>query len=167
MQILFLDLATKTGWARGRAGEKPVSGSIQLGKGGLGPGQLGLWLRDHVREHGRPDMIGVEKWLPLRAAVNDRAVEVALRLNGAVHSVAGVYGIPVAEPTVQTIRAAVCGKSSAGSREETKAMVVASVILRGLLPKGSLDDDRADALAGFVWMEAVYGRRAPAEFVLT
>lgn len=166
--ILFLDLATSTGWAYGVAGQKPISGSFKVGRGGYGPGQLGVWLRDFRREHGIPDLIGIEKWLPLRAAVNDRAVEVALRLNGAAHCMAAIYGVPVAEPTVQAIRAAVCGRASAGSREETKAMVVATMKLLKLMPADAKDDDdRADALAGWSWCEAVYGRCAPAEFILT
>lgn len=168
LDILFLDLATKTGWARGRAGEKPMSGSIQLASGGLGPGKLGVWLRDHKREHGLPELIGVEKWLPIRASMNDRSVEVALRLNGSVHALAGIYGIPVVEPTVQTIRAAVCGQASAGSREETKAMVCHTMRLLKLLPEGGKDDDdRADAIAGWSYCEAIYGRHAPADFILT
>lgn len=168
MQILFLDLATKTGWSRGAAGSIPNSGSVQLGKGGLGPGQLGLWLRDHVRMYGKPDLIGIEKWLSIRASMNDRSVEVALRLNGCVHGIAGVYGIKTVEVPANTIRAAVCGKASAGDRKATKAMVVSTARLLNLLPPGaSDDDDRADSLIGWRYCEAVYGRMAPKDFVLT
>lgn len=167
-EILFLDLATKTGWSRGPAGKIPISGSVQLGKGGLGPGQLGLWLRDHVRKHGKPDLIGLEKWLNIRASMNDRSVEVALRLNGCCHGIAGVYGIKVVEVPANTIRAAVCGKASGGDRKATKAMVVYTARLLNLLPKDAADDDdRADSLIGWRYVEAVYGRSAPAEFMLT
>lgn len=167
LSILFLDLATKTGWSRGAAGSIPNSGSVQLGKGGLGPGMLGLWLRDHVRMYGKPDLMGLEKWMNIRASMNDRSVEVALRLNGCCHAIAGVYGIKVVEVPVSTIRAAVCGKASAGDRKATKAMVVRTAKLLRLMPAGATDDDdRADSLIGWRYVEAVYGRTAPADFVL-
>lgn len=167
VDILALDLATKTGWARGVSGSKPLSGSVKFGKDGLGPGQLGVWLRDHRREHGIPDLIVIEKWINPHAQKHFKPIEVGLRLNGAVHALAGVYGITVAEPSVQTIRAAVCGRSNAGNREDTKAMVIQNMILRGLLPTGCRDDDRADSLAAWVYGEAVYGRMAPKDFILT
>lgn len=182
MEILFLDLATNTGWARGNAGSIPKSGSVKLGKDGLGPGQLGLWLRDHVRLCGKPDLIGVEKWMPVNAQRSDKNIEVSLRLNGAVHAIAGVYTIRVAEIYASTMRAAVCGRASAAGdvygvpksmlkaaqRAATKAMVVKTAKLLNLMPADAKDDDdRADALIGFRYCEAIYGRRAPAEFILT
>jgi hypothetical protein len=168
LDILFLDLATNTGWARGEAAKIPNSGSVRLGPGGLGPGRLGVWLRDHKRHYGKPDLIGLEKWLNIRASMNDRSVEVALRLNGACHAIAGVYGIKVVEIPASTIRAAVCGRAHAGDRKATKAMVVKTAKLLNLMPADATDDDdRADSLLGWRYCEAVYGRSAPAEFVLT
>lgn len=107
-------------------------------------------------------------WLPLEVQKNWRAAEMALRLNGCVHGFAAVYGVPVVQIYPATIRAAVCGQANAGDRAATKAMVVATMKLLKLMPENAPDDDdRADALCGWRYCEAVYGRRAPAEFVLT
>ena len=172
MDILSLDLARRVGWARGTAGKTPDSGSFELGAPGgnvgLLAGELARRLVQMRRDRGVPDLVIVERWIPLRASVNDRSVEVALRLNGACHAIlGGIYNVLIVEPAAATIRAAVCGKANAGTRAETKAMVVHSVVLRGLLPKNSVDDDRADALAGWVWAESVYGKTAPKNFALS
>lgn len=178
LDILSLDLATRTGWARGRAGEIPLSGSIQLGEDGHGPGQLGQWLRAHRREHGLPDLIVVEKWLNPRMQKHYKPIEVGLRLNGCVHGIAGVYGVPVAELNVDTVRATVCGRKSADlgrapknkdeQRTATKEMVWVTMKLLKLLPEGAKKDyDRSDALCHWRYAEAVYGRAAPKDFVLT
>lgn len=179
MRLLFLDTARKCGFAYGDAGTVPASGSIALREPGaqnaLALGALGRWLRDHVRTHGKPDLIGVEHWMAPGAQPSGKAVEDALRLNGAVHAIAGVYGIPVTEPYPSTIRSQVCGKVSVPGQSKrggktlsnTKWLVIDTVALRGLLPKDSTDDNRADAVAGWVFLEANFSRVPPARFVLT
>lgn len=168
--ILFLDLARKTGWARGVAGEKPASGSIDLGEpgdGGLIVGALGAWLVEHRRAHGVPDLVGIERWMLNPKMLQIKQIESSLRLNGAVHAImGGVYHVRIVELAAATIRKAVCGQANAGDRKATKAMVCRTMTLRGLLPAGSADDDRGDALAGWVYCESVYGRSAPREFML-
>lgn len=181
VKILFLDLATNTGWAIGDSGTKPLSGAWVLGRGGLGPGMLARNLVALKREHGLPDLIGVEKWMAVNAQRSDRNIETSLRLDGAVHAVAGVWGVPVAELDASTIRAMVCGGKSGipnlrpgmsenaikdARRKATKQMVVDTMILLGLLPTGCKDDNRADAACGWRYCEAVYGRMAPKDFVL-
>jgi Holliday junction resolvasome RuvABC endonuclease subunit len=105
--------------------------------------------------------------MPVNAQKSDRNIETSLRLDGAANAVAGVWGVPVATIAASTIRAAVCGRANAGDRAATKAMVVQTMIFLGLLPTGCTSDDRADSLAGWRYCEAVYGRMAPNEFVLT
>lgn len=86
-------------------------------------------------------------------------VESSLRLNGAAHAImGGIYRCKIVEPTAATIRAAVCGRADAAGRDETKRMVVRTVQLLGMLPGDSKDDDRADAIAGWLWAAAVYLR---------
>lgn len=182
MDILALDLSGNTGWARGPAGKIPNSGSVRLGKDGYGPGQLGLWLRDHVRLYGKPDLIGIEKWMAVNAQRSDKNIETALRLDGAVHAMAGVYRVKTVELDVNTVRATVCGQKSGGmimtpgmsknarrdaQRQATKQMVVRTMRMLTLMPADAVyDDDRADALCLWRYCEAVYGRTAPADFVL-
>jgi hypothetical protein len=182
VDILSLDLARNMGWALGPAGKTPDSGSKELGsKGsnvGLWCGELSRWLRDLKRERGAPGLVIIERWIaPNRFMVrSDKSIEVALRLNGAVHAImGGIYNVMIVEPTADTIRAAVCGRKSAGigntadeRRAETKAMVCKTMKMLKLIPADAPDDDdRADAVCGWRWGEANYGRRAPAEFTLT
>lgn len=170
MDILSLDTARVTGFARGVSGQKPFYGSVMLRKSGepngLAPGALGRWLRDHVREHGKPDLLVVEKWMSPKAQKSVSIIEDSLRLNGACHAIAGVYGIEIVEPYPSTVRAQVCGKANAGDRASTKLLVINSLIARGLVPRGFKDDDAADSLAGWVWAEANFARR-DSSFTLT
>lgn len=182
MKILSLDLGLIMGWAWGETGARPESGSVRLSEGALGAGEQGVWLRDHRREHGLPDLIIIEKYMNPAGQRNVAPIISGLRFNGAVHAIAGVYGVKVAEVQASTIRKAVCGRASAAGdvsplipksrlreaqRKATKAMVVRTMILRGIIPAGCIDDNRADAACGWVYAEAVYGRRAPAQFILT
>lgn len=170
MDILSLDTARLTGWARSLAGQKPIYGTWELRKrgepNGLALGELGRRLRDHVREHGKPTLICIEKWMSPKAQKSVSIIEDSLRLNGAVHSVAGVYGIEVVEPYPATVRSQVCGKPHAGSREETKALVIQSLIFRGLVPRDFKDTDAADAICGLIWAESNFARR-DSSFTLT
>jgi Holliday junction resolvasome RuvABC endonuclease subunit len=94
------------------------------------------------------------------------SMEDSLRLNGAAHAIAGVYGIEVVEPYPATVRSQVCGKPHAGDRKSTKKLVIDTLILRGLVPKTFRDDDAADAIAGLVWAESNFARR-DSSFALT
>lgn len=175
---MFLDLGRLTGYCYGDAGTVPTSGSVVLRKTSedpaLGLGRLARWLRDHVKVNGKPDLLGIEHYMPTRGAdghTNIHSVEYALRLNGAVHAVTGVYGIEVTEPYPATIRSQVCGapygpKGPDGKRD-TKGMVVRTVTLLGLVPHGTVDEDRCDAVAGWVYLQANFARMAPKNLVLT
>jgi hypothetical protein len=160
MRLLFLDLARRTGYAYGRAGQIPTSGSLTLrdvdDSKGLAIGALGRWLSDLIIAEGPPDLIGIERWLPPKISRNAVSTEDALRMNGCIHGIAGIYGINIVEPYPATIRSAVCGRSHAAGENDigTKRMVIDTMILRKYIPKGCEDHDRADACAGFAWMEA-------------
>lgn len=175
MNLMFLDLGRLTGYCYGPAGSVPTSGSIVLRKtsedSGLGLGKLGRWLRDHVRANGAPDLIGIEHWLPPDAAVNNKALVDGLRLNGAVHSIAGVYGISITEPYPATIRSQVCGAAygqrQVSGKRDTKAMVIRTVTILGMVPPGTTDEDRCDAVAGWIFLQANFARMAPKNLILT
>ncbi len=179
MKLLALDLGRSLGWCLGDSGVIPASGSLLLRKrddaNALAVGALGRWLRDCVRQKGKPDMIIVEHWMSPKAQKAVAIIEDSLRLNGAVHAIAGVYGIPVAEPYPATVRSQVCGKPYAEGESartgrkmsNTKWLVIDAMVFRGYLPKGCEDDDRADASALWCWGEANYAKVAPERFVLT
>lgn len=108
------------------------------------------------------------------AQKSGKAVEDALRLNGAIHAVAGVYGINITEPYPASIRKEVCGRAfvpgegviNGKKMSNTKILVIQTVILRGMAPKDCVDGDRCDAIAGWIWLESHFSRMAPANFVL-
>ena len=179
MKIASWDLGRSLGWCYGVAGKVPVSGTFVLRKpgedNGVALGTLARFLRDHVRANGKDDLWVVEHWLPPKQQKSAANVEDSLRMNGVVNGIAGVYGIEVVEPYPATVRSQVCGAPSAPGESErggrmmknTKWLVIDTMIMRGLLPKGCDQDDRADACAGWVWAEANFARTAPANFQLT
>lgn len=177
MNLMFLDLGRLTGYCYGPAGNVPTSGSIVLRKTSedpaLGLGRLARWLRDHVRANGKPDLLGIEHYMPTRGAdghTNIHSVEYALRLNGAVHAVAGVYGIEMTEPYPATIRSQVCGAAygprQANGKRDTKGMVIRTMVLLGMVPPGETNEDKCDAVAGWLYLRANFSR-VPAPLVLT
>lgn len=161
--ILSIDLGRRTGFASGRAGNTPpASWSHELGPAGevgLQCAELARHLEATVEAHGRPDVVCIEKWLNPFAQKSAQAVESSLRLNGAVHAImGGRYHCNIVEPADSTIRAAVCGMGRAGKRDQSKAMVIQTMKLLKMLPADSFDDNRADAVAGWVWTSTVYAR---------
>lgn len=162
LNILFFDLGRRCGYAYGPVGKPPVAGSIVLRKpaepNALALGALARWFRDHIRDIGKPDLVGIEKWLPVAASRDDDSTEDALRMNGAIHAVCGVYKLSTVEPTVNEIRMAICGKTHDKRGVGTKQMVINTLALRGLVPRDETDDNKCDAIAGWLWVEAYYGR---------
>ena len=74
--ILALDIATRTGFARGRVGELPVSGSINFGRDGSSRNRTDAaifaaalrWLSQELQPEPRPDLVIMEAMLPPDAA---------------------------------------------------------------------------------------------------
>src|SRR5262249_53903384 len=65
--ILALDIATKTGWARGRPMETPKCGSIRFGGGHSAIyAECFEWLTMSLQQH-RPDVVVIEDLLPVFA----------------------------------------------------------------------------------------------------
>lgn len=164
MLILSIDLGRRTGFAIGEGGNTPPeSWSVELGPAG----EVGLQCAELARQlsripagWGKPDVVCIEKWLAPFAQKSQLAVESSLRLNGAVHAImGGVHHCNIVEPADSTIRAAVCGQGRTGNRDDTKAMVLQTLKLLKMLPADSFDDNRADAVAGFVWCSTVYAQQ--------
>jgi len=171
MKILALDLARQTGFAVGDAADpKPVSWSASLGS----PGEVGLQCGEIARQinlaianHGRPDLVCIERWMAPFGQKSQANVESALRLNGAAHAiVGGVHRIPIVEPAADTVRAAVCGQKNAGDRDATKRMVVRTAQMLGMLGPEAKDDNRADAVLLWAWAVSTHGKRWPGAFEL-
>lgn len=184
MLILALDLAKRTGFAIGRAGETPRVGAKVLASKEepveAGAQELGRFLRDaFVLE--KPDMIVVEHWLHPKANRSGDAVIWQMLLHGAVHGVLGCYrDVRFESPTPTEVRNHFCGRASAearsrapsswrakkAARDATKAMVIDRAIALGYLPKTRRDDDIADACALFDWASVRVGRAPPRSLVL-
>jgi hypothetical protein len=110
--ILALDVATITGFARGRVGATPVSGSVRFGnfetKNNAVFGKALAWISKELEPQPRPDLVILEALLPPDAmkgktskAVRDRLAG----LHGIMRAVANLRGIPeIAEASVGDIR---------------------------------------------------------------
>ncbi len=171
MELLFLDGAARMGFAYGPPGVCPTSGSVQVWDKvepiEIACGRAARWLVAHIKRR-RPDLIGIEHPQSsggLRSGRgNARSTDSQLMINGALHGVAGVYGIQCAAPYPQQIRKAVCGRASppVTSGEEVKPWVARHLVMFGMLPKDfALDHDRSDAVAGHCYVSAFYGKAPP------
>lgn len=188
MKLLCLDLATRTGFAEGEAGEiPPIIGAVVLKRRGesaeTAAKNLGCFLRDRFTL-GRPDLIVVEHYLhPSRMLGADVAIT-HLFLHGVVLGIAGPYGIVVKSVYPATVRTHFCGRASANiahrpkgaeprtpkeaaaARAATKAMVLSRAITLGYLPRGCTDSDKADAAALFSYAGLNYAGIEPSRLVL-
>lgn len=188
MIIQAFDLSDVTGWCFGPAGSlMPESGSMRLRKPTTEPpeiaaGRLADWF--YMRCHDRctrPELVVVEAAMEIAASRNASATKAQLLLHGALHGVCGIFGIRVESVAVATIRKGVCGQAfaaipvrgrrrtfreAAAGRAATKEMVLSRVILLGYLPAGCTDDNRADAVAAWIWADMEFGRTRPKELVM-
>lgn len=185
MKIIALDLAFRTGFACGVAGEKPRLESWRLKRPDdpmeVGVRNLGCTLRDNIQLE-RPDLIVVEHWLHPTASRSADATISQMHMHGAVEGLAGCYGITTAKPTPAQFRKHFCGVSSAAEprrrgaprtmyernrdRDRTNTMVVNRAIALGYLPRGSTDWDKASAAGLYDYGCATYARKAPKRLVM-
>ena len=153
--ILALDIATRTGFARGRVGELPVSGSINFGRDGSSRNRTDAaifaaalrWLSQELQPEPRPDLVIMEAMLPPDAArgSTQRAVRDRLAgLQGIVKGVSHLRGIgEIAEATVGNIRGHFIGDRSL-KRAKAKSTVMERCRALGW---ECADDNAGDALA--------------------
>jgi hypothetical protein len=152
--ILALDIATTLGWARGRVGEVPTSGSICFEKyAGASDnaifGNALTWLSAQLEPKPRPDMLIIEALLPPGAKVGktNRATRDRLAgLQGIMRAVAHLRGVyRIETPSVGDVRAHFIHDRNC-KRARAKRETVAKCRALGW---PCADEDAGDALA--IW----------------
>lgn len=166
--IYGLDLGTRMGCAYGAPGATPRWCSVTLKKPSehraVAFANLLHFLVDRFERH-TPALVAKEKMLHTAALLklsggNDDNMRMHAGLHAVVEAVCGRYGVSWTDVACSTARVHFIGKSRLGTREETKAAVVARCHLLGLTPAECNDDNVADAVATHDWACATYGRRA-------
>lgn len=182
MIVLSLDLATRTGWAIGKAGEPPKSGGLRLKKPDESAERaavnLGYFLRNIlVMKIGKPDLVAYEAPLDPAAVYSGRAnagvrpqnsasISMPWMLVGVVELMCDFYAVETLKVNRQSCLKLFTGRSRWGSRPEAKKQVLERAKLLGLIPADCKDDDRADAVAVHHFASVTRARVAPAELVM-
>lgn len=159
-KILAIDGASQFGWAIGRAGEKPCSGSRHFAKGG-GASQGAIfcgamrWLTETIMTE-RPDVLAIEKPTNpehTKGFSNIHNVEVSFGLRAMLMGTAYLHGVfKFEEPTVGQIRSHFIGRNIKGD-EGKQAVWRKCLAIRWIAADDDdLSLDRTDALA--VWSYA-------------
>lgn len=149
--ILAIDVATRTGWARGDVHGQPVAGSVRFGNVHASAnavfGNALKWISQTLEPHPRPDIVILESMLSPDAKFGDTSRQTRDRLaglHGVIRGVTFLRGIPeIAEASVGDVRAHFLGtrslKRDAAKRE--------TMLRCGLLNWPACDDNAGDALA--------------------
>jgi hypothetical protein len=147
--ILALDLATTTGYARGKIGETPVCGSITFEGKGLTDAVFCAalnWLGDLVADN-PPDLLIVEALLPpdaMRGSTSRQVRDRLCGLNAIARAVGHRRGVgEISEASVQQVRAHFIGARHL-QRKAAKAAVVSRCKSLGW---DVANDNEADACA--------------------
>lgn len=149
--ILALDIATTTGFARGRVGEKPIGGSIRFGRPGASSnavfGRCLQWIAKELEPEPRPNILIVESMLSPDAKVGFTSRDVRDRLaglHGIVRAVAHLRGVyDISEAGVGQVRAHFIGASNL-KRDAAKSQVLMRCDQLGW---DASDDNAGDAFA--------------------
>ncbi len=185
---MALDLGSRAGFAEGVAGEMPKLGAVVLKRPAdsaeTAAKNLACFLRDcFVLD--RPDLLVVEQYMYPSAQSGGAAQVVSLMLHGAMHAVAGCYGVSTVAAHPSKIRAHFCGQARANiarrakdappktsrekreDREATKRMVWERAIALGYLRREAGHDfDRADAASIFDYGAVVLAKVQRPTFAL-
>ena len=165
--IMALDLAIETGFAVGRVGGHPRSGSVKLKKRGQDERtawrNLGCWLRDQFKLE-RPDLIAYEAALHPGVMLNmgNSSITAAMQWGhvAAVEAICGPLGLRTEAVNVQTVRKHFTGRARHPTRTEAKRAVVERCWTLGYFERDCNNDNRADACAVFDYASAVFARRS-------
>jgi Holliday junction resolvasome RuvABC endonuclease subunit len=169
MRIMALDIATVTGFAIGEAGRIPQSGSVRLKRPAEGADVAAFNMLAFLRDRfvlDAPDLVVIEDFLNPVAHKSADAVILQLQCFGVAVAVCRSYGLRFETPKPETIRKHFAGRGRAGTRQETKAMVLNRAKALGYVPRDCRDDNRADACAAFDYASAHYARVQPKSLVL-
>lgn len=184
-KLLTLDIATRTGFAMGPAGEIKRSGSVNLDPQKEGFRRcwknMGHFLRDLWRFRDQiPDVIVVEAAMPPGAQSSSNSTLIQWGCLAVVHTWAEMYGIPIREASVATVRKHFAGTSrfvppdtfkpnlrnqKERTRQYTKSEIIARCKKLGLMPIDSEDDNRADAIAIHCYVSEIVYRTPPRQLV--
>lgn len=185
MIILALDVATRTGWAYGPAGEPPKIGAIKL-RGPDDPltvasNNVGYFLRDRFI-FGKPDLVVYEQPLDPRAkatmqdrggrAQNSASIMLPFLNMGVIEFICHLYGVRVAPSNRQRVlkhftgQAKFPGRNYDESRRNAKEAVIKQCHVLKLVPPTCRDEDICDAVAIHDWASHTFARFQRRELVL-
>lgn len=171
--IMALDIGRLTGWAIGRPGARPESGTVRLAgdKGQtrtVAAGNMIAWLDVTFRKQ-KPALVMKERAKPLQAFANmgnsQSAVQMTYGLHTVVEGMCARFGVPWHDEDDSRIRKHFLGIGRLGDRKETKLAVIRRCKMLGYVDRVCMDEDRCDALAGWDWACAHIARIPPAELV--
>jgi len=156
-RILFLDIARNTGWAEGVPGEKIASGSVRLAGDGASHGaifaSLDAWLSERL-EARRYSVVAFEQPMDPRhmgKRTTFKTARMLMGLTAIAEAASHRHSVPrVVECDVRDIRKHLLGKQPA--KGNAKAEVMQFLAYTGWRAK---DDNEADAIAGWLYCEAV------------
>jgi hypothetical protein len=148
--ILALDIATSTGWARGRPEDAPTCGSVRFASKGASHGAIFSgafdWFREFT-EKDRPDVLVIEDLLPFRAKMGETTKDTA-RLLAGLHGVIRLVAFKREIFKVQAVPVSDVRHHFIGGnfkREQAKGYVEQKCKSLGWLERA--DTDAADACA--------------------
>lgn len=152
-QIYALDLGQSAGFCKGPPGRPPVSGGIRLYRPnegiGRGFGNLIAFLNEEWAAE-CPELVVAARPFSLQAASavgnSPDAVYSSYGFRAIVRGMADRFGIRYHEIHEATARKIFTGRGRAGSRAETKQMVLDRCHLLQFFPRSCRDDNRADAV---------------------
>jgi crossover junction endodeoxyribonuclease RuvC len=150
MIVLALDLATRTGWARGMPGCEPTYGSIRWGNDGASIeavlGEFTKWYIEQTNKLNRPDAIVYEAPIIARYGnTTSNTTAILQRLIGIAQGlgyVRGFHNERLQEVHVKTWRGYFIGRTQVDSKEAKRLTIHKCRLLRWE-PE---DDNAADAL---------------------
>lgn len=164
--IFALDLGVNTGFAIGGPGDaSPVSGSVALKKAGqerrVALGNMIAWLDAEWRKQ-RPALVVKEAPLVLggfgKRKNSQETVLMTYGLHGVVEAMCERFSLRLEDVHNATVRKHFIGRGRMGDRNATKVAVIQRCRLLGYMPKGCVDDNRADALAVWDYAAHVFSR---------
>jgi hypothetical protein len=183
MLVWSIDPGKRMGVASGIAGQMPRIEAVTL-RGTKDPTEvqarnLGCFLRDRWAID-KPDLVVVESTDNPAAYPSADAALSQIYCHGALHALAGCYGVRVEKVAASTARAHFCGKASAATRgkgprtpqqrredrEATNNMVLRRAIALRYLPHGCTDWEKAAAACIWDYACAHYARAQPRELVM-
>jgi len=165
--IYTLDLGVSSGFAKGKPGDVPVSGTVRLKQKDemidVAFANLIAFLADEFNRE-RPQLLIKEQILSLEAFktlnMSQSVVAAHFGYHAIVEGLCVRFGIPWDDVPDSTARKHFIGIGRTGDRDETKAAVIARCHQLSLMPKDCTDDNRADALCIHDWACANFGSKA-------